>query len=89
MERLTYQDESGCYRLSGDLQEAIQRLGTFETLYETIVAEQEDAGAKLSALRLAGKEKTCQARELTGKRLLNANLLSLSRRAGITSNRKA
>ena len=47
-------------------------------------AEQEVIGAELAALRLAGKEKTCRARELMGKRLMNSNLLALFRLHGIS-----
>ena len=39
---------------------------------------------ELSALRLAGKEKTYKARELMGKRLVNGNLLALFRLHGIS-----
>ena len=84
MQRLTCRMEDGSYSLSGEIQAAVERLGAFETLYETLAAEQEAIGAELAALRLAGKEKTCRARELMGKRLMNSNLLALFRLHGIS-----
>ena len=80
MQRLTCRMEDGSYSLSGEMQAAVERLGAFETL----AAEQEAIGAELAALRLAGKEKTCRARELMGKRLMNSNLLALFRLHGIS-----
>ena len=80
MQRLTCRMEDGSYALCGNA----DRLGAFETLYETLVAEQETMGEELSALRLAGKEKTYKARELMGKRLVNGNLLALFRLHGIS-----
>ena len=50
MQRLTCRMEDGSYSLSGEMQAAIERLGTFETLYETLAAEQEVIGAELAAL---------------------------------------
>ena len=84
MQRLACRMEDGSYALCGNAQAAADRLGAFETLYETLVAEQETMGEELSALRLAGKEKTYKARELMGKRLVNGNLLALFRLHGIS-----
>lgn len=84
MERFTCPGADGKFSLVGDAEAALDRLGAFETLYETLVAEQEAITAELQALRAAGKEKTYKARELMGKRLVNGNTLTLFRLHGIS-----
>lgn len=62
---------------------AVDRLGVFEDVYEDLIAAQEHLSAQLEELRLQGKTKSYQFRELMGKKLVNSNILSLFRTYGI------
>ena len=63
--------------------EAVDRLAKFEDVYEAILAQQERLNPKLEQMRLEGKNRTYQFKELTGKKLMNAHLLTLFKNHGL------
>ena len=85
MERMTRRDASGHVLLDASPGEAAGRLALFEDVCEAIAAEYGALGEELDRLRAAGKEKSYQFREKMGRKLVDAQLLSLLRAKGLLS----
>ncbi len=62
---------------------AIDRLAKFEDIYEEILAEQEQMSPKLERMRIDGKTHSYQFKEMMGKKLMNAHLLTLFKSHGL------
>lgn len=62
---------------------AIERLALFETMVETITAEQDSLAAELEALRSQGKKNSVKFRELFAKKLTNSSVLALCQVHGL------
>lgn len=85
MERMTRRGESGRAVLTASPGEAAERLALFEDVCEAIAAEYGALGEELDRLRAAGKEKSYQFREKMGRKLVDAQQLSLLRAKGLLS----
>lgn len=83
MDRLTRRDEAGRAVCAATPEEAAERLARFEDVCEELSREYEALGAELDRLRAAGKEKSYQFREKMGRKLVDAQLLSLLRVRGL------
>ena len=82
MERLTRQVD-GIYTSEQDVQALLARLGRFEDLWEHVVMDQASLPGQLEELRAAGKTKSYQFRELMGRKLNNAYVMSLFQDFGL------
>lgn len=71
------------YRLEGDLQEAVDKLGRLEDLCQELPAQQQIIHEKMEALRSQGKEKSCQFRELMVQKLNNSVLMATLQARGL------
>lgn len=67
----------------GVVGEAADRLAKLESMCETLKQEQSLISEKMERLRLEGKTRTCQFRELASQKLLNTNLIPLLKSYGI------
>lgn len=63
---------------------AIERLAKFEDVLEAVLEEQERLGPKLEQMRIEGKTHSYQFKEMMGKKMMNAHLLTLFKIHGIT-----
>lgn len=57
--------------------EAADKLAKLESMCEALKQEQTLLSEKMDSLRLEGKSRTCQFRELASQKLLNTNLITL------------
>lgn len=63
--------------------EAINRLATFENIYENLILGQNLISNELEQLRLAGKTKSVRFKELMVKKLTNGNTIALLKSYGL------
>lgn len=82
MERMTKQ--TGAKRAEGygliveeNVQEAINRLGRFEDIYEALLERQGKTESDMDILRSKGKTKSVQFRELLVQKVSTDNMLNL------------
>lgn len=75
MKRITAQTQ-GQY-MAQSTADAVQKLGKFEDLCETLAAEKKQTEQTLEALRTAGKTKTVQCREALAQKLSVDYVLTL------------
>lgn len=83
MSRLTHRDASGHAVLEASAEEAAERLALFEDVCDAVTAEHAALGTELDRLRATGKEKSYQFREKMGRKLVDAQVLSLLRVRGL------
>ena len=62
----------------------IQRIGSFEAIYEELANSINTIPAELEKLKADGKEKTVRYKELFGQKLMNNYIISLFERHGIS-----
>lgn len=62
---------------------AIERLAAFEDLYEEIMKRQQAYTEQMEQLRAQGKQNSHQFKEIMGKKLMNAHIISLFMAYGI------
>lgn len=74
MQRLTTKREKGYS--APDIQEAIDRLGRLEDLYEALYAEQDRITADMERLSQAGRTKSATYRQLFASKMNVTNLIS-------------
>ena len=75
MERYTQRREETWALAEGvDLSRALDRLGRCEDLFSDLEREQTELAQKLEDLRLQGKNKTVQFKELMARKLVNQQL---------------
>jgi len=76
--------KDGVYIVSDkNLENAIQRLGTFEDAYEALLKNQEQIPKDLETLRAQGKEKTVTYKETMAQKLINNNIAMFFERFGL------
>ena len=76
MERYTVQKEGAWVLAEGDssLPRALERLARCEDLLSGLEREQAELSEKLEALKVQGRQKTVQFRELMARKLVNLQL---------------
>ena len=83
MERLTVKSGDRYTVSPEDMEKAMERLARFEDLTEGLAREQEEIARTLEELRVQGKEKTVQFKELLARKLVNNNLRMAMERYGL------
>ena len=83
MERLTVKSGDRYTVSPDDMEKAMERLARFEDLAEGLAREQEEIARTLEELRVQGKEKTVQFKELLARKLVNNNLRMAMERYGL------
>ena len=74
IQRLTTKTEDGY--TAADSQEATDRLGSLEDLYEALYAEQDRISADMERLAQAGRTKSATYRQLFASKMKVTNLIS-------------
>lgn len=59
------------------VEDAIARLGAFEDLYDSLLAEREKIATELEALRAENKQKTVRFKSLLAQKLTNQSTITL------------
>ena len=77
MERITVALPDGQYQVPPGLEQAaVQRLGQLEDACQRLTARQEEISRRMEELKVQGRQKSAQFRELFAEKLANQHALS-------------